>query len=215
MTTIEKLEKLIYVGFKETDRKLAEISKETDRKLYELGKETERISKETERISKETDRKLQETDRILTEKFQESKKLVDKLVGKWGLFVEGLVAPGIERLLKKRGITVTRIARRVKAKMNGNQMEIDILAVNKDCAVLVEVKSTLSVDDVNEHLERLKKFKTFFPEYKDYKAIGAVAGIVIEEGADRYAYKKGLFVIAQSGETVTILNDDKFNPKTW
>jgi len=40
-------------------------------------------------------------------------------------------------------------------------------------------------------------------------------GIVIDEGADRYAYQQGLFVIGQSGETVRILNDDQFRPKEW
>ena len=47
------------------------------------------------------------------------------------------------------------------------------------------------------------------------KVIGAVAGIVIDESADKYAYRKGLFVIGQTGETVKILNDEKFEPKVW
>ncbi|CCQ59724.1 hypothetical protein CWATWH0401_291 [Crocosphaera watsonii WH 0401] len=29
------------------------------------------------------------------------------------------------------------------------------------------------------------------------------------------AYKKGLFVIKPSGDTVTIINDDNFQPMTW
>jgi len=32
--------------------------------------------------------------------------------------------------------------------------------------------------------------------------VGAVTGIVIEEGADRYAYRQGLFVIGQTDENV-------------
>ncbi|CAN2042769.1 hypothetical protein GMMP15_910040 [Candidatus Magnetomoraceae bacterium gMMP-15] len=75
--------------------------------------------------------------------------------------------------------------------------------------------STLSVDNVNDHLERLKKFKHFFPEYINKKVVGAVAGIVVDEGVDRFAYRKGLFIIAQSGKSVEILNDYKFKPKQW
>nr|NCQ71668.1 DUF3782 domain-containing protein [Microcystis aeruginosa W13-16]NCQ80640.1 DUF3782 domain-containing protein [Microcystis aeruginosa W13-15]NCQ86995.1 DUF3782 domain-containing protein [Microcystis aeruginosa W13-18]NCR15023.1 DUF3782 domain-containing protein [Microcystis aeruginosa SX13-11]NCR24393.1 DUF3782 domain-containing protein [Microcystis aeruginosa L111-01]NCR28785.1 DUF3782 domain-containing protein [Microcystis aeruginosa LE13-04]NCR45958.1 DUF3782 domain-containing protein [ len=41
------------------------------------------------------------------------------------------------------------------------------------------------------------------------------AGIEIEEGADKYAYRQGLFVLAQRGENVAILNDTEFQPKTW
>lgn len=33
---------------------------------------------------------------------------------------------------------------------------------------------------------------------------------IIEEGADKYASRQGLFVLAQSGENVTISNDDQF-----
>ena len=68
---------------------------------------------------------------------------------------------------------------------------------------------------IKEHIERLKVFKKFFPEYSDRKVIGAVAGIVIEEGADKFAYRQGLFVIGQTGETVKILNDKTFKPKIW
>ena len=50
---------------------------------------------------------------------------------------------------------------------------------------------------------------------KGRKVIGAVGGIVIEEGSDKYAYKQGLYVITESGETVRILNDEKFKPKKW
>ena len=81
--------------------------------------------------------------------------------------------------------------------------------------MLIEAKTTLGVDDVKEHLERLEKFKSFFPEYADRKVIGAVAGIVIDEGSDKFAYKKGLFVIEQSGDTVKITNDDEFSPIEW
>jgi hypothetical protein len=46
-------------------------------------------------------------------------------------------------------------------------------------------------------------------------AIGAAAGITFAEEVKMYAFQQGLFVIAQSGETVKILNDAKFTPKVW
>jgi hypothetical protein len=91
-------------------------------------------------------------------------------------------------------------------------MEIDILVVD---TTLVECKSRLSRDDVNEFIEKLERFKVAFPAYKNYQAYGAVAGIEINEGVDRYAYQKGLFVIRPSGDTVEIVNDQKFTAKTW
>ncbi len=68
------------------------------------------------------------------------------------------------------------------------------MAINGEYAVLIEAKSSLSIDDINDHVSRLGKFKSYFPEYKERKVVGAVGGIVIEESADRYAYKRGMLL---------------------
>jgi hypothetical protein len=39
--------------------------------------------------------------------------------------------------------------------------------------------------------------------------------MVVPSDSARYAYRKGLFVIAPSGDDVVILNDSKFKPKVW
>ena len=88
----------------------------------------------------------------------------------------------------KRGIEVEKVFQRVKVHKDGKEIEIDILAINKEYAILIEAKSSLSISNVNEHIERLKAFKIFFPEYSDRKVVGAVAGITIEEDTDKYAY---------------------------
>ena len=61
----------------------------------------------------------------------------------------------------------------------------------------------------------MERFKVSFPHYKDYRVYGAVAGIEIDEGINRYAYHKGLFVIKPSGDSVAIANDDDFKPVAW
>jgi hypothetical protein len=166
--------------------------------------ELERAIQEVWILFKETDKKIAEVSGS-----------VAALTGKWGKFVEGLIAPGAAAMFKERGIEVDRIFQRVKAHKDGEGIEIDILAVDKEYAVLIEAKSSLGISDVKEHIERLKIFKKFFPEYSHRKVIGSVAGIVIEEDADKFAYHQGLFVIGQTGETVTILNDKEFKPKIW
>lgn len=50
-------------------------------------------------------------------------------------------------------------------------------------------------------------------ERRKTKVVGAIGGIVIDEDSDKYTYRKGLFVIVESGDTVKILNDHKFKPK--
>jgi hypothetical protein len=42
-----------------------------------------------------------------------------------------------------------------------------------------------------------------------------MAGIEIVQDADIFAYKQGLWVITQRGDSVEISNDKDFKPKTW
>jgi hypothetical protein len=58
-------------------------------------------------------------------------------------------------------------------------------------------------------------FKNVFPRYKDMKVVGAVAGASIVGESDKYAMKRGLYVLAQSGENMTVLNDDTFKAKIY
>ena len=208
--------------FKETDRKFQETNrerKESDQRLEKLFQETDRQFKETDRKFQESDQKLEklfrETDQNLEKLFRETDAKIGALTGKWSKFVEGIVVPAADKIFSRRGIQVDKVYQRVRAQHNGKGMEIDVMALDGADAVLIEVKSTLSVDDVKEHLERMRRFKTFFPEYADRRVVGAVAGIVIEEGVDRFAYKRGLFVLGQTGETVRILNDEAFRPRIW
>jgi hypothetical protein len=128
------------------------------------------------------------------------------------LFIEEMVEPAVVQLFQERGIDVTQTMSRLKSKRPGAAMEIDILAVNGSELVAVECKSRLSKDDVDDFLDRLQRFKLAFPQFRDFQVYGAVAGIEIDQGIDSYAYRRGLFVIKQSGETVKIINDAQFRP---
>ncbi|HAT50275.1 MAG TPA: DUF3782 domain-containing protein [Alphaproteobacteria bacterium] len=180
--------------------------------VWKLFQETAAQMRETDRKFQETDRKIQETDRLV----RDVSRQVGNLTGKWGQFVENLVAPGCRTLFAERGIPVHQVHQRIKANLDdGRTMEIDILVVNTGAVVLVEVKSTLTVADVRDHLGRLEQFKEFFPRYGDCRVMGAVAGIVTEEDAGRFAKKQGLFVMVQSGESVALANEPGFEPRTW
>ncbi|CAK0773501.1 hypothetical protein CCP3SC1_60062 [Gammaproteobacteria bacterium] len=94
------------------------------------------------------------------------------------------------------------------------EMEVDIMLINGDIVIPVEVKTTLKIADVDEFLEQMREFLFFFPKYENYRVHGAVAGVKIEERADRYAYRKGLFVLTLGRDGLTqMLNDERFIPK--
>jgi hypothetical protein len=71
------------------------------------------------------------------------------------------------------------------------------------------------VEHVKDFIKELKIFKKAFPEYKDKNVFGAMAFLRVEEEADKYACKQGLFVIKATVESARIVNDKKFKPKNW
>ncbi|MGL5035091.1 MAG: DUF3782 domain-containing protein, partial [Microcystaceae cyanobacterium] len=210
----------------ERDRLEAEAKIERDRLEAEAKIERDRLQAERDRLEAEAkierDRKEAESnakyDRMIAElkrTVERTSQSVDNLTSRWGRFVEELVEPAVLDLFQSKGIDVKEIYPRARVKRQGIAMEIDILAVDDTELVLVECKSKLSKDDVDDFVEKLSRFKVAFPHYKNYQAYGAVAGIEINDGIDRYAYRQGLFVIKPSGKTVTIANDENFRPKTW
>jgi vacuolar-type H+-ATPase subunit I/STV1 len=206
--------------FKDTDQKF----KETDQKF----KETERVLKETERVLKETfketDQKFKETDQKFKETSQlikESSKKADKYLGKinefdrnWGKLVESLVAPSIVKQFQKENFEIEGMSQRMMRRKAGKTLEIDALLTNSHIVIPVEVKTTLNVKAVDEHIQKhLIPFKHFFPEYHNKIVYGAVAYIHVEENADQYAYKKGLYVLTfGDNDMVVIKNDNNFKP---
>jgi hypothetical protein len=193
--------------FQETDRRL----KDTERLLKEQSQVADRRMQEADLRMQEADRRREETDRQI----QQVSRQIGKLGNRLGEFVEWQVRPAAIRLLQERNIEVHELASEISVQRDGEGLEIDLLAINTSQAVLIEVKSKLSQTDVDEHLERLAKFKRLMPRYQDVSALGAVAAMVIPTDVARYAYRQGLFVIAQSGDHLVILNDPAFVPKAW
>jgi hypothetical protein len=187
----------------------------TPQEVWQILGELAQAQKETERRFQETERRFQETERLLKEQSQRLNQELGQLGNRLGEFVEYQVRPAAVRLFRERGIDVHEISTDLSVQKNGQGLEVDLLVVNSNEAIAIEVKSKLDKDDVDEHLERLGKFKQLLPRYQPLKILGAVAAMVVPNQIASYAYRKGLFVIAQSGENLVILNDAKFRPKTW
>jgi hypothetical protein len=65
------------------------------------------------------------------------------------------------------------------------------------------------------HLERLAKLKRLLPSYADKQVLGAAAAMAIEDNVAQYAYRKGYFLIGQSGDHLEIRNAEDFVAKVW
>ncbi|MEO0174615.1 MAG: hypothetical protein ABIL16_07845 [candidate division WOR-3 bacterium] len=228
--------KEIWEILKEVGKRLDDVGKRLDR-LAKSQEETDKMLKETRKLveslakrQEETDKKLKElaerqaeTDKqikVMSKKIEEIAIRVDKtttsisqLNGLWQNYTEETIREGLEYALKELGFKGFYLEEYRKRK----DMEVDALAVGKDYVIVVEVKTTLKKGDVDEFEERLKnKFLKVFYEYKGFRLYGAVAGMRIQKGVDRYASKKGFIVLKhKDGKDVKVLNPKNFRPKDF
>ena len=185
-------------------------------KTYSSEKEIAEIWKlfrETREQMKETDRKMQETNRQMKQTDRRLKKLDDLFTGQWGKLIESLTAGGLKFALHERNIKVTGISCNTERTYQGEKREFDIIATNGEELIVVEVKTTLKLNQVQYFLEKIKDFKSYFSEYKDKKIYGAIAYLKANEGASNYAEKRGFFILNPVGNVVKIVNSAHFRPK--
>ena len=196
-------------------------------------KETENLFKETAIQFKETDTRFKETEKILNQKYSEiwdmfkdtdkQIKETDKQIkeanalftSQWGKLIESLVKGDLVNILKNRGIDVHDTSERRKGNHEGENYEFDIIAHNGTEIVIVEVKTTLRVNDVKSFLSKLSKAKLWLAEYKNFKIYGAIAYLKAEEASDIMAMNNGLFSIRATGNSAAITNAADFVPVTF
>jgi hypothetical protein len=181
-------------------------------RIYEIG--VVKMSVESEEIWAIL-REVAQEQKALQREVKEVNKSIGRLTNRLGEFVEEAVRPAAVKLFRERGIDVHEVQQNVSAKRDGEGLEIDLLVVNDKDVVVIECKSNLSIDDVNEHLNRLEKVKRLLPRYGDCHILGAVAGMVIPENVAVFAIRKGLFVIGQNGEHLELKNEVSFTAKVW
>ncbi|MDR3146450.1 MAG: hypothetical protein LBU21_09240 [Treponema sp.] len=161
--------------------------------------------KETDRMMQETARRMRETDRQ-----------IGKLGSRIGDLIEHLTASNLPEHFKALGYEFTRISRNNKLKDANNQTlaEIDIILENGDFAMVVEVKSLLTLADVKEHIKRMEILRRYADAHRDLrKYVSSVSGALIEDEARAFALDKGIYVIEHAGEAVRIRAPQKV--RTW
>lgn len=198
---------------RQTEREAERVARKVaQEKADQEMKELRQLAADNERAQKQLARRVDD----FVKKSDERIKKLDRLfTGQWGKLVESLVAGDIIKLLQQKNIKVEDISERSRFKRNGKRYEFDIVAANGEEIVVVEVKTTLHVNDVQHFLSNMKIFRNLRSEYSDKKIYAAIAYIKVEEKADVYAESKGLFVIKATGSSASITNEETFWPKNF
>ncbi|MEO0143382.1 MAG: hypothetical protein ABIL89_01190 [candidate division WOR-3 bacterium] len=188
------------------DKELEEL-----KQLYEKNIE---VIRELRKLIEE-DRKRAEEDR---KKIENLTKAISDLNGIWSDYTEKIILDGFENAAKEYGLEIIRPVVKpssVKTK-DGDNYEIDGLAVGRDFVIIIETKTTVRENSLKQLEKNINRFLEFYPEYRNYKLYGAIAGIKISEDIKNLAEKKGFFVIEhKDGKDVKILNSKNFKPKDF
>jgi hypothetical protein len=135
-----------------------------------------------------------ETERI----FKEQKKDFDARLGEYvnlfGQVTEYTMAPKLREKFRELGLDFPKTSRNTKVndEINGISFETDVMLENGDKAMLVEVKTKLTVERINKHMERLEKMRIYANLHGDKRTfLGAVAGVVVTDEARNYALNQG------------------------
>lgn len=180
------------------------------RETTEQMKETGLRMKETDRRMKETDRQQRKTEREIEELSKHVKQLSKMYTSNWGKLIEALAKPACLKLFKDLGIGITQVYQEArKGEFPDGSMEVDVILCNTTVAVVVEVKTTCKVEDVDYFLEQMEHFKTAFHPFANYTVYPAVAAIKYDGDSDKYAFRKGLFVLKSTGKDIFTLKAPK------
>jgi len=126
--------------------------------------------------------------------------------------MESLVEGDLIYLLNERGVWINDTSTWRKGYRGGENYEFGIIAHNGQEIVIVEVKTTLRVGQVEAFIERFKKAKGYMPEYEARTVLGAITCLRAEEASDQHAQNQGLFVIRAIGDSAFIVNPEGFQP---
>jgi hypothetical protein len=88
---------------------------------------------------------------------------------------------------------------------------------NGEYVMPAEIKTDLTTEAVDEHIERIKKIRFYMDRHNDKRTIvGAVAGTIVPDNVRAYAHKKGLYMMVPSGKAVAVADmPDGFTPAKW
>ena len=197
------------LSIKEQGAEFDKMRAQTVREKQERDAEYEKMRQETDRIVKETALQIKATNKKISELGSRIGEIVENMLG--GRILDKFHALGyeVDDYTRNHSFRLSKL---------GIKGEIDLILHNGDISILIEVKTTLDVADVRQHVERIDKYRTYADaRWGDTtRYIGAVAGAVVEEKVVDFAHENGLYTIVQSGEGVEIVEVPKdFQARVW
>ena len=176
-----------------------------------IDKSLAEMTKKMAETKAELARKLAESDAIYTKRREEDRDALDKWVGYFGNsignIVEMVLIPGIKKKINDFGHSFNSLSPR-KQFYNANgktYAEVDLFLENGEEVMVVEVKTQMSVKEVERQIKRLELLrKNEAGSLKGKIIYSAVAGLQIDEDAREMALGLGMYVVEMVEDTKSV-----------
>jgi len=137
-------------------------------------------------------------------------KIWGDLANKMGTVAEDVVAPNIRRMaVEEFGMAEVEDlmvrARRVSRRGPRRSAEYDVVCAGPGKVIVADVKSTPTLEKINDVPGRLAEFFDFYPEYEGRELVGVFASWSIEPRLLPAVSAAGLYGIAMGDETMQIV----------
>ncbi|MGH7340374.1 MAG: DUF3782 domain-containing protein [Candidatus Rokuibacteriota bacterium] len=206
----EELDRRFRESREEFDRSLRESREEFDRSLRESREESDRSLRESR---EESDRRMNE----LGQATRELGKQIGGLGQKFGSCTEGMALPSMERRLAERFGTTT-FAARTRVRIGRDELEVDAIAYSDGEAgtvCVVDVKSHLRDEGIDQLLRSLEKFPRFFPEHRGKRLIGVLAAVDAGRKVEERVLREGLVLARIRDDVFELQIPDGYEPRAF
>jgi hypothetical protein len=193
----------------ETARQMAE----TDRIIKESAQKTEEERRKTEEERRKTEEEQRKTERVI----RQVNKQLGELGNKFGSFTEGMAFPSMEKILRNH-FKMDVVTLRAKSRQNGHSIEIDVMAYDngsRNEVYLVEVKSHLTRESIDQMIETIEQFPKFFGAHSHRNIYGIIAAVDIPDNLRAEVLKKGLYLARIHDGEFELLTPKNFKPQAF
>ena len=171
------------------------------------------LFRETDRAFQDTAQEIRETELLIKEVGLQLSRLGEKFGG----FAERLALPSMQKILRQR-FGVDTVSPSVRLSREGQHLEIDVLAyANGDinAAYVVEVKSHLRENDIEQLLKILERFPAWFPEHRNKALYGILAAVDLPESLIPQVLAQGLYLARIHDDLFEMQVPDDFQPRRF
>jgi hypothetical protein len=221
MTDIELKELVASLAVRQTDseQRMDRAERYLEQAGRDLAESAER-HKEIDRTLAESAERRKEIDRERQETWRQIKELGKQIGGlgqKFGGFTEGMAYPSMKKILEQK-LHMDTVSPRVSSRKNGRTMEVDVLAYSNSAVnevYVVEVKSHLRDDGVDQMLRILREFHHFFPNHDGKKVYGILAAVDFPDDVRDRVLREGIYLACIHDENFELAVPEGFQPRAY